>query len=180
MHPSRQTSMQLQTSRCPASGLTTLAARIARSSFQRGLTLIELAIVLAIAGVLTTMAWPAWQPQVFKVRRLEAVAELQRLSLAQERWRATNPAYTHNVGRVAGLELTQVPLGTSYTSSSGHYVISVQTTPATAAHSYVATAVGQGMMAGDRHCQSLTLRVEGGTVSYSAVPVAHAQRCWGR
>ncbi len=147
---------------------------------QCGLTLIELAIVLSLVGVLTTLAWPTWQSQVFKVRRLEAVAELQRLSLAQERWRASNPAYAANVGRVAGLALSQEPVSASYTSSSGHYLISVQATPATAGHSYAATAVAQGVMATDRQCQALSLRVEAGTVSHSAVPAAHALRCWGR
>lgn len=58
-----------------------------------GFTLVELACVLAVVAILTSLAMPSYQGVVRKTRRTEAQAALMELALRQERWRADHPAY---------------------------------------------------------------------------------------
>ncbi|TDU30786.1 type IV pilus assembly protein PilE [Panacagrimonas perspica] len=60
---------------------------------RRGFTLVELAIVLAVAAVLASLALPSYQGVVRKSRRAEVQAVLLEAALRQERWRADHPEY---------------------------------------------------------------------------------------
>ena len=60
---------------------------------QRGFTLIELMITVAVVAILAAIALPSYQEQVRKSRRSEAISTLGELQLRQERWRANNPSY---------------------------------------------------------------------------------------
>ena len=53
-----------------------------------GFTLIELMMVLAITGILASMALPSYQAHIRKARRMDAQAGLQRIQMEQTRWRA--------------------------------------------------------------------------------------------
>lgn len=59
----------------------------------RGFTLIELMIVVAVIAILATIALPAFNEQVRQSRRADAVAQMGAIKLAMERWRADNPSY---------------------------------------------------------------------------------------
>lgn len=58
-----------------------------------GFTLIELIVVIAIAGIMTTIAYPAYQDSIRKARRGEAKSELSRLVLKQHKFRVTHTAF---------------------------------------------------------------------------------------
>lgn len=62
-----------------------------------GFSLLELLVALAIVGILATVAYPSYQDSVRKANRSEAIAELQAILAAQERFFLTNRTYTINL-----------------------------------------------------------------------------------
>ena len=87
---------------------------------QKGLTLIELLIVVAIIGIIAAVGYPAYLSQAEKTRRTEGTTELTRLMDLQERYYINNfpTSYTANLG-----DLGPDP-GATVTTDSGHYIIS--------------------------------------------------------
>lgn len=63
----------------------------------RGITLIELLTVVAIVGLLATLAWPAFSEQLRKAKRLDAIVALHKVQLDQERYRAGHRRYATNL-----------------------------------------------------------------------------------
>ncbi len=54
---------------------------------EKGFTLIELMIVVAVIGILAAVAYPAYQDHLMKSRRADAKAGLLSLQMAQEKYR---------------------------------------------------------------------------------------------
>ena len=59
-------------------------------------------MVLAVAGVLASVAWPSYQSQLQRGRRADAVAALLRLQLAQEKHRAHHGLYASQLSALRG------------------------------------------------------------------------------
>ena len=68
---------------------------------KRGVTLIELIIVVAIIGILAMIAVPAYLGQQKGAARTEAYSNLQNLRLLEEQFLAENSVYTASVGTCA-------------------------------------------------------------------------------
>jgi type IV pilus assembly protein PilE len=151
-------------------------------SRHRGFTLIELVVVVAIVGVLAGIALPSFLEQMRKSRRSEATTEIFRVAQAQERWRASNPSYTQNLGPT-GLAVTGGANATSYTVPSGYYTLSVTAANAT---SYTIQAAAAGGMSSDDRCDFIRMALTGGTVTYSSVNSSNvvnsaaSNPCWNR
>lgn len=64
----------------------------------RGFTLVELIIVIAIIGILVAIAIPAYIGQQKRAARTEAYSNLENLRLLEEQFFAENAAYTGNLG----------------------------------------------------------------------------------
>lgn len=130
----------------------------------RGFTLIEMVVVLAIAGVLAAATLPRLGARMTEARRADAKAALERVQMAQERHRSLHGLY--------GSEMSA--LGVSPTSTEGLYDIRLQTT---GGDTYLATARARadGAQAGDTACAEITLQV----VQGFATP-GPDRRCWSR
>jgi type IV pilus assembly protein PilE len=131
-----------------------------------GFTLVEICIVLAVAGVLAAIAWPSLQAQLQRARRGDAVAALMRLQLAQESHRAQHGLYATQLGLLVGANSAHSPEGLydiALLGDGGAYFEAR------------ATARAGGAAAGDTPCTVLQLRVRDGLAEFGPSP-----RCWNR
>lgn len=128
---------------------------------KRGVTLIELLLVVAIIGILAMIAIPSFVGQGKKAARTEAYANLQSLRLLEEQFFAENGAYTASAANVALIQAL-LPGFRPGTGLSFNYAITrnVALTPPVAVPyagvtvvqtpCFVATATGTGTrVAGD-------------------------------
>ncbi|MCD9494579.1 type IV pilin protein [Photobacterium carnosum] len=61
---------------------------------QKGVTLIEMLIVVAVIGVLTAIAYPSYQSHVLKGHRTQAMGDMIMIQLAMEDKRTGGKAYS--------------------------------------------------------------------------------------
>ena len=66
---------------------------MARLLAQRGFSLIELAVAVAVAGIIAAIAYPSFQQHVIRTRRTEGQGALQALMQQQERYFTQNNRY---------------------------------------------------------------------------------------
>ena len=129
----------------------------------KGFTLIELMIVVAVIGVLATIAYPSYTEYVIRSKRADAKAALLAVQMAQEKYRANNTTYG-----------TLAQIGLSNTSSDGYYTIAVSGNNAT---SYSATATPGHT---DSTCGVFAINQDGKTTSAVQTTDAKVQECWGK
>ncbi len=134
----------------------------------RGFTLIEMMIVVAILGILASIALPAYQEYVRKGRRADAMQALSRVMQEQERHRSNNATYA---GDVATLDLAG-------TSNDGYYTIALS---GASGSGYIATATATGVQASDTVCATMGVVVAAGNITYTKGGSADtAKTCWSR
>ena len=153
---------------------------------QLGFTLLELLVVVAIAGVLATVAYPAFQDSIRKGRRSDATAGLTVVQQAQERWRANKPAYASDAQLSLGVNANPPGLGLASLTSGGYYNIAVSEDLA-AGYTATATAVAGKSQASDGNCAQLRVRVVGGNIIYGSASIGSSDfdessgnRCWAK
>lgn len=116
---------------------------------QKGFTLLELMIVVAVIAILAMIALPMYSEQVRKGKRAEAVQAIGDIQLRQERWRADNPSYA-TLDQLTGSAANS----TAYNNALNYYNISVSNNNAT---DYTITATRKGDLANDPRCGNFTL-----------------------
>jgi type IV pilus assembly protein PilE len=138
--------------------------------FNRGFTLLEMLIVLALVGVVAAMALPGFRQQMARVNRTEAMTALLQLQSAEEKFYLRHSTYTSNI--------TAAPptgLGLPTTTSSNKYLLSVAV--AGDGQTYIATATptpGGGQDA-DLECLAFNIDASGRRAVSGSRDVRH---CW--
>lgn len=117
---------------------------------QKGFTLIELMIAVAIIGILTSVGYPSYQNHIRKAKRVEAQGALVAFATAMEQWRVENNSY--KVGTdgttISDIFSNQVPTD----GGTKTYTLSLVSD----ATSYTLTATPDGAQTSDE-CGTLTL-----------------------
>ncbi len=135
---------------------TSRSLRVARPE-SRGLTLIELMIVVAVVAILAALALPSYFDSIRKGRRSEAVAALAQVQQAQERWRANRSTYADSL--TAAPSATPPGLGmSSATTAGGLYTLAIDAADATG-YTLSATAVDGTSQANDTNCSTMRVRL---------------------
>lgn len=138
------------------------------SARQRGVTLIELMIVVVIVGILASIAYPGYQQYVLRGKRTEGKALALEIAGRMERYYFDNNAYT--------TDLTKVGYSSANPASAeGHYTAAVAAGPSGAiATSYTITVTPVTGKHKDPECGALTLDSRGAKTQATGTEA----KCW--
>lgn len=136
-------------------------------SDQRGMTLLELMIVIAIVGILAAIAIPAFNTQVMEARRADARNSLFDWQLRQAEYFADNLSYA-NVSTINGSG------GNTVDSSEGYYDVTA-TSASSSAFEMTATPKSGTTQASDSECASYFCINQDGPLYTGSCA---AQACW--
>ena len=131
----------------------------------RGFTLIELMIVLAVAALLSAVAYPSYVAQVAKGRRTDGKQALVELAQKLERFYSERGTY-------AGATLGNSGIYPAV-STGGYYALTITTQTV---DGFVVAATPQGTQAGDA-CAALGYN-QLGEQTVSTAATLPASKCW--
>jgi type IV pilus assembly protein PilE len=137
---------------------------------ERGFTVVELMVVVAIVAIIVAIALPSYQQSVRKSRRADAVLALQQIQIAQERLRSECTSYA---GTLTGTRACGTLGYPKSTSPDDHYDLLLPLDTATAT-GFTVRATARGAQARDTGCTVLTLEVAGLTLTRTPA------ECWPR
>ncbi|WP_093501180.1 type IV pilin protein [Phytopseudomonas straminea] len=135
---------------------------------QKGFTLIEMMIVVAIIGILAAIAYPSYDEYVKRGNRTEGQALLSDAAARQERYFSQNNTY---ITKEADIGKLGINLGSGNKSATGKYVFSVSKVDKDGGYTLTAT-----QQFGDSKCGNLTLTATG--TRGATASGANATDCW--
>lgn len=157
----------------------------------KGFTLIELMIVVAVIAVLAAIAYPSFRDAVLKSRRSDAMDAITSIQLAQEKFRANCIEYAQKLGSDNTCD-NDTPANNVIkhpTASGNDYyslpepgtIEAITDRPFSVAYKITATAKGDQI---NDSCGNFILEVDSGTVkkytSKHNEGTYEAKRCWQR
>jgi type IV pilus assembly protein PilE len=153
-------------------------------SRERGFTLIELMIVIAIIAVIAAVALPSYFGSIRKSRRADAVQLMAQVAQAQERFRANSATFSNDFG-TSFLNVRSTAASGVTSLTEAYYTISVENP---AANAYTVQAVARASQTSDTRCAVMQMRMAGGNLTYLANTSVAAldptnpdpNRCWNR
>jgi type IV pilus assembly protein PilE len=137
-------------------------------SAERGFTLVELMVTVAIITILATIATTSYTSQVQKSRRTDARSALLDLAGREEKLFSTTNAYSATATDLGYANWT-TPIG------SGYYTLSAVINAPANPPSYTLTATAVGAQLGDTQCLTLSIDQTGNQTSNPGT----ASTCWG-
>lgn len=134
---------------------------------ERGFTLIEMMIAMAILAILAALAYPSYQEYVKRGNRTEGTALLNEAAARQERYFAQNNSYITDQDDIGKLNMRNTS-GTTVTSDTGKYRLGVDN--GDGGYSLTATQTFN-----DNGCGNLTLNALG---SKGNTGSKTTEECW--
>lgn len=133
---------------------------------QRGVTLMELMIVVVVVGILAAVGYPSYRKQSLRAARSEGRAALLAAASRQEQYFLDNKSYAASLSELGLTALTE----------GGKYQLAVdaETSGCPLTSCYALTAAPQGRQVDDGDCGSLTLDANGTKGATGTTPSA----CW--
>jgi type IV pilus assembly protein PilE len=139
----------------------------------RGITLIELMIVVVIVAILAGIAVPNYRAYTMRAQRTDATSALLRLAAAQEKFYLQNNTYA------GPTQLTAAPpngLGITGTER-GLYTLSI-TAGSSTGFTAQATAPTSSSQYADRDCRTFTIDESGRRTATNGSSTANNPECW--
>jgi len=141
----------------------------------RGVTLMELLTVVAVIGILASVAVPSYRRYLLRAQRTDGTAALLRVATAQEKHFLQYGTY---VTTTANMPNTHAAggLGIPTTSDKGYYSLTL----ASSTTGYVATAVPRtgGGQQDDTTCATLTINESGRRTALNSASVDKTSECF--
>ena len=137
-----------------------------KSNRIKGFTLLELLIVVAIAGILASVAYPQYTEYVKRAARSDAMVLLLDAANKQEQYYADNRSYADD------LSLINVPSK----SENGYFTITVEVPDTGTSFTITATAAS-GTVASDTACTTFTITDTG---IKGSTGTSDTDDCWER
>lgn len=131
-------------------------------SKNRGFTLIELMIVVAIVGILAAIAYPSYTEYVKRTQRSAIATLLSEQTQVLERWYSQKGVYNGNPGP-------------SISAGNDYYTIAAVLND----QSFSLAATGKGMMLNDK-CGVFTITNTGARTNPGATSGVTPKDCWSR
>ena len=131
----------------------------------RGITLMELMIVVVIIGILTAIAYPNYRQYAARAKRNEARAALLQIATLQERFYLQNNSYTDDMTNLG------FPVASNHLSDTESYLIDV-----TAADASGFNAIATYQNTDEEKDKCLTFQIDG-TATKTSAPYTD---CWVR
>lgn len=150
------------------------AARPAAIRRQRGITLMELLTVVALIGILTSIAVPSYRAYIERTQRTDATSALLRVASAQEKFYLANNTYADTDGMADappdGLGISQTDLNL--------YDLSIESDDLTLGYTVVAVPTEGGGQESDEDCARFTLDQSQLRTAETAGGDANTATCW--
>lgn len=134
------------------------ATRLNARFRMRGVTLMELMIVIVVIGILASIAVPSYRNYVVRAQRTDAMSALLRVAAAQEKFYLQNNTYASN--DLLDDDPEDGGLGIPGTENRW-YTLAITSTDLTRNFTVTATPVSGGAQANDSHCASFSLTSAG-------------------
>jgi type IV pilus assembly protein PilE len=141
---------------------------------QRGVTLLELMIVVAVVGIISAIATASYRQYLIRTNRTDATSQLLRIQVAEEKYFLQRNVYVTDSTTMATPSGSSGTggLGVTTPSPAGYYTLSVASRDGTTS-TYTATATAIGSQLADSvTCRTFTIDDQG-----TRTP-ADSTRCW--
>ncbi len=137
-----------------------------------GVTLLELLVALAIAGVLAAIAYPSYRQHLLRAHRTEAVESLLAVAAEQERHHLAHGRYAEGFRGDDEPGLPVEPI-----TMRGLYRLDLQDV-GLAGYLAVATTVPEGPQARDWLCARFTMHANGRRTASDSAGRDTTRECW--
>ncbi len=138
----------------------------------KGFTLIELMIVVAIMGILASIAYPSYMDHIRKTRRGDAKQTILALQALQERWFFTNNSYTNTLANLGN---------NTNKTQDGYYSVDIPTANANIRTEFtIRVNAGTGSQAADSACKEFVITQTGAKTATNSANADNTDVCWGK